>query len=148
MMNMIFVAPLLMAQASVAPPPFASAVKFSCKMMSANGKQTELVGSIDPILEATGYGSAAARITKDGSGLILKANRAMLTGSTKPPRWYQIAVPIANGREYMLQLYLFPKNQKGHAFVVEQEGGLKLGAYGTMSVGICSSDIEPLSVKK
>jgi hypothetical protein len=145
----VFVPALIVAlQAPAVPVPYASAVSFMCEMHDGSGNIKILSGEIAPIVEATGYGSAAAKITRDDTKLIKSAKSAMLTGSTQPPRWYQIAVPIENKREYMLQLYLFPHPEKGHAFIVEQEGGLRLGGYRSMAVGLCTSNIVSVGTAK
>jgi hypothetical protein len=131
----------LLISASGVAPPFASAVKFDCQITLDSGRPYRFSGEIDPIVEATGYGSAKIRILKDESGLMRNAKSALMTGSPKPPRWYQATVPTTAGREYGLQLYLFPNGSKGHAFIMEQQDGLKTGAFRTMAVGLCSSDI-------
>jgi hypothetical protein len=134
---------LFLAQAAVvnpSPAPFASAATVKCDFLSKDGKKQQLVGKIDPIIEATGYGSAKFEVLRDDTGLMTGAESAMLTGSTKPPRWYQIAVPVSGGKENMLQLYLYPNGAKGVGFITLQEGGLRIGGYGVLAAGMCDSD--------
>jgi hypothetical protein len=134
---------LMLAQAVASnsvPVPFASAASVTCNFLSEDGKKQRLTAKIDPIIEATGYGSAKFTLIRDDTGLMTGANSAMLTGSTKPPRWYQVAVPVAGGRENMLQFYLYPKGAKGVGFITLQEGGLRIGGYGVLAAGMCESE--------